>query len=308
MKKTLIALAAVAAVGAASAQVTVYGKVAAGITTSGSGTSITSGGYEGSRLGVKGSTDLGSGMTGSYVVEGGLNLNAPTVDFAFNRVSNVSVAGGFGTVTMGTVWSNYDNYFGTGDAMEYNGFSPVGVIGTYDVGNNGTGAIQGAIQYVTPAMSGFQVTAQIAPNAGIAQTNYNGVALTFNQGPVSLSLTTQDFQLAATGNVKSWMAGGSYDLGVATVYAATNATSNAAGIKEAGSTFGLKVPMGAGYVTAGYAMNTSTLANVDTKNSGTGIQYIHNWNKSTVVYGGYKSLTVSTVVTNTMGAGVRYNF
>jgi predicted porin len=68
MKKTLVALAALAALGTASAQVTVYGKVDLGVsskTTTGGvdqGLEITSGNYEGSRFGIKASHDLTGGL------------------------------------------------------------------------------------------------------------------------------------------------------------------------------------------------------------------------------------------------------
>jgi hypothetical protein len=77
MKKTLVAIAALAVVGAASAQVTLYGKIDAtakssttgksGATTAADLTkfSIDSAGLSGSRWGVKGSEDLGGGLKAS---------------------------------------------------------------------------------------------------------------------------------------------------------------------------------------------------------------------------------------------------
>ena len=56
MKKTLIAIAAIAAMGAASAEVTLYGKVDVGVSnTSADGTALGLSGWETSRFGVKGS-------------------------------------------------------------------------------------------------------------------------------------------------------------------------------------------------------------------------------------------------------------
>ena len=59
--------------GTVSTQVTVYGKADVGYVIAASVGSIVSGGYEGSRIGVKGTTDLGAGMTGVFKVEGGMS-------------------------------------------------------------------------------------------------------------------------------------------------------------------------------------------------------------------------------------------
>eukprot|EP01036_Dinobryon_divergens_P006113 gene6113-8108_t len=85
MKKSLIALAAVAAVSAASAQssVTLYGLVDIGYgshsTTTRDGTGvIKSGGImdganAGSRIGFRGTEDLGGGLKANFVVEQGIS-------------------------------------------------------------------------------------------------------------------------------------------------------------------------------------------------------------------------------------------
>ena len=120
MKKSLIALAVVAASGAAMAQssVTLYGVADAGIgkikygsggTTPGndasnkvefqSGSLMTNGN---SRIGVRGVEDLGGGLKAGFWLEGeifGDDGNAS--GFNFKRRSTVSLAGGFGEVRLG---------------------------------------------------------------------------------------------------------------------------------------------------------------------------------------------------------------
>jgi len=78
--KDSCALAAVAAVGAASAQVTLYGKVDMGVgtttvTNGASTTVVNSGQFNGSRFGLKGSDDLGAGMSMSFQMEAGLSAD-----------------------------------------------------------------------------------------------------------------------------------------------------------------------------------------------------------------------------------------
>jgi predicted porin len=140
MKKSLIALAVLAAAGAASAQssVTLFGIVDAtfqiGRGNVSDKTQLTNSGYNSSRLGFRGTEDLGGGMSASFWLEAGLNndngsgaatntnnqasggnpscANAggtPACTFnaggsqglTFNRRSTVSLAGGFGEVRLG---------------------------------------------------------------------------------------------------------------------------------------------------------------------------------------------------------------
>jgi predicted porin len=80
MKKSLIALAVLAASGAAMAQssVTLYGVADAGVTyVNGltTGLACDSGANKTSRLGFRGVEDLGGGLKANFVLEGGFNLD-----------------------------------------------------------------------------------------------------------------------------------------------------------------------------------------------------------------------------------------
>jgi predicted porin len=90
MKKTLIAIAAIAAMGAASAQVTAYGKLDAGIfNTAAGGTVVGLSGYETSRFGIKGEQKMG-GLTLSGQLEGKVNDSATRVDGEGHRTAEGS--------------------------------------------------------------------------------------------------------------------------------------------------------------------------------------------------------------------------
>ena len=106
MKKTLIALATLAAVsGTAFAQstVTLYGVVDAGITKGATTTTFTGGGINGtSRLGVKGTEDLGGGLSAVFQIETGLNSGKEAASSLGDRGAFVGLAGAFGTVTLGS--------------------------------------------------------------------------------------------------------------------------------------------------------------------------------------------------------------
>jgi predicted porin len=124
MKKTLIAMAVMAAAGAASAQssVTLFGIVDATIShySVGGGqhnTILTNSGYNSSRLGFRGTEDLGGGMAASFWLEAGLNndngSNGTTNTnntlggssggggLTFGRRATVSLSGGWGELRLG---------------------------------------------------------------------------------------------------------------------------------------------------------------------------------------------------------------
>ena len=136
MKKSLIALAVLAASGAAMAQssVTLYGvadayvssKKATSVTRNAADTAyvvdeqrqtgVSSGGLNGSRWGLKGSEDLGGGMKGIFVLESGFNIDtgaSAESTSLFNRQAFVGLESGFGTVSLGRHYGAYDNIRGT---------------------------------------------------------------------------------------------------------------------------------------------------------------------------------------------------
>jgi len=114
MKKTLVAVAAMAAVTGAMANVTIGGLVDQALTstkatTSGGVTTTTKSirpNHNGSsELFFTGSEDLGDGMKASFRL--GLNMTADAADTtanASNRISYVELSGGFGSVQLGQQW------------------------------------------------------------------------------------------------------------------------------------------------------------------------------------------------------------
>jgi len=135
MKKSLVALAALAVAGIASAQssVTLFGVVDAGVRyteTKVNGVQtknwqLASGGITTSRLGFRGTEDLGGGLAASFWLEAGYNADtglgnggrgdtAADSGFNFNRRSTVSLSGGFGEIRLGrdfnTTYLNDTNF------------------------------------------------------------------------------------------------------------------------------------------------------------------------------------------------------
>jgi predicted porin len=305
MKKTLIALAAIAAVGSASAQFVVGGKLDVGYSKAGSADgSVKSGVWETSRLVVKGDTDLGSGLKGSAYLEGGLGADLSTATFSgFGRQAFVSVAGSFGKIDAGSMWSPIDTAVYYADAMEYNGFTPMNNgFWNADTGNNGQANASGSIQYTTPDMGGVVVQLMAAPGGGDAKhTNYMSGGVNYAAGPLLINAAMQTFKTEKSATSTSTVAAVQYNVGVATIIGGY-ASDDTGTVKGSGFNIGVKVPMGADYIAAAYSSYDAG-AGAGAK-TGFGVNYIKAMGKTTIGYLGYKS--VDSV--NTTGAGLRYNF
>lgn len=118
MKKSLIALAVLAASGAAMAQssVTVYGLADVRVGSfkqsdevgSLSNTEMRSGGFATSRIGFKGTEDLGGGLKANFQIETSVAIDRPAASTIGDRQAWVGLSGGFGAIELGRSWTPYD--------------------------------------------------------------------------------------------------------------------------------------------------------------------------------------------------------
>jgi len=198
MKKSFLALALMGAFsGAAFAQssVTIYGIADVGLQgfSNGSGkqTNISSGQESGSRLGFKGTEDLGGGLKANFVLEQGILLDTGASDQGgktFGRTSIVGLSGDFGALNLGrdktTTLKFFDNFDPFASALINNG---TGIRGLYFVGGKAnpaadtTGRVSNAVFYSTPGnLNGFSAAASygFGENAGTTVNN-SSLGLTF---------------------------------------------------------------------------------------------------------------------------------
>jgi len=173
MKKTLIALAAVAATGAAFAQssVTLYGVADISLgAASDPGLGLINDDFQAisantlnngnSRWGVRGVEDLGGGLKAGFNFEQGLSLAdgslAQSGGGAFGRAANLSLMGNFGEVRLGRSLSTS---FYAVTMWELTGAANYSVVGN-QFGFAGAGPRDSAaIMYFSPNMGGFTVGA-----------------------------------------------------------------------------------------------------------------------------------------------------
>jgi predicted porin len=239
MKKTLIALAALAATTAfAQSSVTMYGNYDIGYgahkTTSKDATAFTKtsgvmdGSWAGSRLGFRGTEDLGGGLTANFVIEQGLNV---TSNNTFNqRVSNAGhqivgsaaytpnnnrqtyagISGNFGEVRAGFQYTNsYDVVAFQGYSLsEFQG-------GNYQNATHANGTRANSITYIAPKMGDITIKAQYgsadgrAVNESNADTNngfrtnnnaYMSFMAAYAKGPLNVAYAYSNSDVKAVTN------------------------------------------------------------------------------------------------------------
>jgi predicted porin len=346
MKKTLVALAALASIGSAFADaptITPYARIDLGVgqtTTDGApdaGLTAVNGGYNTSVIGFKGEQDIvgGNKVFGKAEIGFGPAGGTGWANNSWGRTGIVGVSGGFGALQLGMDWSPYDNAFN--EAMDYQHFSAIatswnggGVHG--DNGNDkaNSGAAVGHVQYTTPTISGFNASLMYAPSKDTTTgntTSYTSAGVNFNAGPLALTAamevvpTANSFAGAAAGdgaNTTAYVLTAAYNLGVATVYGAFE-SAKADGVKGAtkgsatdtGSAVGVKVPMGDLTLSAGWATE-STSGDVSNKRSSFAVQGLYALNKAASAYVGYVNskddTTGKDLTTNKWAAGLTFSF
>jgi len=334
MKKTLVALAALAVVGAASAQssVTLYGRIdasiqsnkikTAGVTTTDPGMLVSSGARTGSRWGMKGTEDLGGGMKAFFDVQNGFNVDtgaAAQGGLLFGRQAFVGLSGGFGAITAGRQYSPLDTIWGSYDAQGYTGYSAMGWVWNRGAAAD-IGRINNSLQYATPTMGGLSGMVMYAPGenkvpGGVGAGRFLSLGGMYTGGPLSVGAAYETVKAtAATPSTDSWTVAGSYDLGMAKLYLGFDGAkvkSVAGTPKDSGWMFGAAMPIGAMTLNAGYAREKTKTAGVTTaKNSAFGIELSYPLSKRTYVYASYVSGkdTVPNLKQQVMGAGLVHNF
>jgi predicted porin len=250
MKKTLVAVAALAVVGAASAQssVTLSGIIKGGVAetkysnglaaaTNGSNTSMADGS---SRFIIGGREDLGGGLAGIFQIDTRFRMDdnggAPTSSPLASGNTFVGLAGGFGSIRLGKLDTHYctgsDEHGVRATAL---GASSCGILG-YVVSNAAPIAnasrSTNIIRYDLPSTmmagvtGGISYSTNFSGNDGAIGSAGDGKAWSANigwaSGPFKLAFSYWNAKseargLAATADQKAWTLAGGWNFGLGTV-------------------------------------------------------------------------------------------
>jgi predicted porin len=344
MKKSLIALAVLAAAGTASAQssVTLFGIVDATVqrisnkgTGAGSVTRLTNSGYNSSRLGFRGTEDLGGGMSASFWLEAGVNNDdgtgagtntnnqasgaAPAAaggqGLTFNRRSTVSLAGGWGELRLGRDYSPQFWNLTVFDPFGTNGIGTTQTLGSIVTGVTAVRA-SNTIGYFLPGnLGGFygqiqHYRGENASTVGVTSDDGNGygIRLGFASGPFNVAIATSRTERAGVlGDIRQTNLGGQWDFGMAKLMGHISRDEGSVGAAAAdgrGWLIGGLIPVGAGEVRLAYSQyRTDFGIGADPRSRKMALGYVHNLSKRTAVYTTYARVRNSSGAFAAVNAG-----
>lgn len=298
------ALAAALAAGACSAwaqsSVNLYGIVDAAVerASTGSGVSATrlvSGQGSASRLGFRGTEDLGGGLRAIFNLEAAVNVDNGTGGsvgggLMFNRQSWVGLGGNWGQVTFGRQFRP--------EARAVFGMDPFDAGSVASPPNTYANTVfrsDNAIVYESPRMAGFvgRVMYAFGERAGGVSGALDdvGASLQYYNGPLYLAYGYDSMRNATATDRRKWNSfGGSYDFGVVKLYGALrNRKEGVANLDEHNYWIGVGVPIGALTLQATVGrVNDKTALNRDAKGYSFGAEYLLS--KRTDVYMRYAKL------------------
>lgn len=249
MKKSLIALAVAGAISspsfAATSNVDIYGQFDVSIDrTSGIKTISNTNALQknnawrvssnASRIGFKGSEDLGSGLAAIWQYEQGLTIDAGGTASAFGggslRNTFLGLKGGFGTLLAGTHDTPYKMSTGGLDPFADTAGDYNAIIGSFHGINTSDLRLGNVVAYISPNFSGLTVAvaSSFMKENGLNNTNGSPSAYTgmvnYANGPLYLSAayeTAKHLGAAPTLDLdlRSWKLGAGYKFGDFTVNA-----------------------------------------------------------------------------------------
>ncbi len=270
MKKTLVAVAALAAVFGAQAQVSITGVMESTYNLSGASKGMTVGMNNGSEFRFGGSEDLGNGLKADFSYAFFGNHAEGTALTNYN--SFVGLSGEFGSVKIGQLFTPL--------ALATWGNDPMGGAATSGNLANGSGTQPAnTITYSSPSIAG--VTLSVQGNNETSQST--GYSLTYSAGAFSAAYASN-----TTGSDKAITGiGASYDFGMAKLFLNSlqdPATNDATG-------YGVSVPFGA----------ATLIASASSKGTADNYTFVgkYNLSKRTVVY--LQNASASKAVTNSIG-------
>lgn len=329
MKKSLIAMAALAAAGVASAQSTstLSGTLDFGLekTASGAELQATNSRNGTTQITWTGTEDLGGGMRANFKVSTAFDATfaaagavaAPTNQIFGNNDMFVGLSGGFGEVRLGR---SFNPVFEAG--ITANGTK--GVTGYASRGNtlDNVGVyVSNQVQYLSPRLGGIQLVVSWAPKetatpaAGIVAKNHTGVRLNYSAGPLVANLAVANNTNGSGGVVgnKNWThLSAAYDFKVARLMFSYQDDGNNTSNQDTAYVVSATVPLGAHQFWAQYGVAEAATGS-DARMLTAGFKY--NMSKRTMAYvaiGNRNTAAAGFNAAQTKGTGylvgVQHNF
>lgn len=312
MQKKLIALAVAGLVSApvmAQSNVTVYGIVDAYVGYGKQGDNkkfaVNGGGLSGSRLGFKGTEDLGNGLKAVFTLEYSLNndVNEGVGTGGLRaRQQFVGLQGGFGFLGLGRQYSpgfgvyKYDSSMGTG-------WSPQSIFSSQSgstITPNSPARVSNSINWKSNNMGGLTVNAiyglgEVNEVDERRQGDFAAVGFDYDNGPLNVGVIIHHINNGAADNKKEWLLGGGYDFGAVKLLGSYQ-QKKIGGLNDKIYQIGVNVPVGASSAVQANFGRFDADAGSDFDANAFSVSYTHSLSKRTTAYAAY------TLVDNKDGA------
>lgn len=324
MKKSLIALAVLAAAGTVSAQssVTVYGRVVTSLMKQPGVSTRIDYANGTSQLGFRGVEDLGGGLKATFdlrhrfsVESGGMDGTANARPF-WQGSSKVGLAGGFGSVEIGRMLTALGGPVNGSDPWGTETVASVAVLSSGYVTDARQPDFAGAartdvITYNSPNMGGFSGAFSIGPKRSAAVVpattgaeNLYSLWLQFANGPIFVGGGYE--QNRFDDNVTAIL--GSFNFGVAKVMAGYGQvdTVAVAGSKAKNWNVAVAAPLGAAVLKAGFSNAEAEGTGTETRKIGLGAEY--NLSKRTYLFTNVARQRTAGVTGSSFDVGISHSF
>ncbi|MCP5284441.1 MAG: porin [Burkholderiaceae bacterium] len=254
-----------------------------------------------SRIGIRGTEDLGGGLKAGYVIEHGFNADTGAAAGAmWGRESTVSLGGSFGTFRFGNMPAS-EGYFATADYVSMHnhdtGSSADALYGFVAI----SGTLNSAIAYTSPTVNGLRFDLQYGMKENTKPDAPMSVAVNYDAGAMHLGLGYEDYD-----GQKSTALRGLYEMGAFTVggyYERGSGNMSYNNFRVAGM-----YTMGASefHLNLGKRSGSNGLADGDQFT----VAYNYNLSKRTRLHVFYTSLDLQNglVDFSSYGVGLRHNF
>ncbi|MEW6762235.1 MAG: porin [Pseudomonadota bacterium] len=202
----------------AQTNVTIYGVMDAAIAventdTPGEGhrTVINSGNQSSSRIGFRGTEDLGNGLKALFNIEAGVSLDTGAADSSlFGRRAVVGLQGDFGTLTVGREYSPIAAVAAASDTLGQGMFGS-----NLSAFTRLTRRLANSVNYKSNSLSGFTVNAAYSTGEKAVDPSGDlmGASVEYKNGGLYLGAGYHQIERLATGDDKEWGAGAGYNFG-----------------------------------------------------------------------------------------------
>lgn len=266
------------------------------------------------RWGLRGSEDLGGGLSAFFNIEHRFKADTGMQDGTLMWKDKAFVGlrhNDWGSVTLGRISSPGDNNgiagryeaFG-GDSLASNGSRGARLVAKWD----------NTVYYQAPRWSGFSFGAAVSEASAAQRKRVSGVQADYIQGPVLASITYQT-DASATDDWKTLALAGTYDFKVVKllgIWARSSDLNTANNGEQTVITLGAQIPAGPGQVRVSWQKRDDNVALGSAEERRLGVGYHYPLSKQvslnlSLAHHGYRKGTVDNGVMQYETA-LRYNF